>query len=313
MIVGRFDFEAFDPDRFCERMEPMSPHIAVKTLRKGRFHTKTDAVLLPGVRLARTRSCNFHVRSDPGRGYSSITLTLSSAVEIVEQHGAQSFGPENAYVLRDDRPFDLRSADAVVLIVNFDTAQLQKFASELQSFPVDYGPRLELTTPSGRALQRQAMSLWSEAWRAGPITRSPLALREAADSLTTQFLTGIAAAELEDGSETERESTRTGILRAEDWIPAHLTEPISRADLCAVSGLNARTLSRGFQRRHGMGPMAFVRERRLDQIHRLLLAAGPGEVEVSGVALDYGFYHLSRFAAHYRRAFGELPSETLNT
>ena len=313
MTYRKFHFESSDADEFRERVAPVSPSVSVGELRKARFASQADVALLPGLGLARIRCRNIHVRSDPGRGYTSITLPLSSSFEVVEQHRAESYGPEFAHVLHDDRPFDLKSADAAVLIVNFDTAHLQKYASELQSLPADYGYWLELTTPSGRALQRQATRLWSEAWRAGPITRSPLALREAADSLTTQFLMAIAAGDLGDGAETERESTRTGILRVEDWIPAHLTEPIPRADLCAVSGLNARTLSRAFRRRHGMGPMAFVRERRLDQIHRLLLAAMPGEIAVSEVALDYGFYHLSRFAADYRRAFGELPSETLNT
>jgi AraC-like DNA-binding protein len=179
--------------------------------------------------------------------------------------------------------------------------------------PAEHRNRVELTTPSGRAWQRQAMRLWSELRRTGPITGSPLALRAAAETLTAQFLMLMTAADSGNGAAALREPTRAGISRAEDWISARLTEPISRADLCAVSGLNARTLSRGFRRRHDLGPMAFVRERRLDQVHRILLAAAPGEVTVSGVAMDYGFFHLSRFAADYHRAFGELPSETLLT
>ena len=58
-------------------------------------------------------------------------------------------------------------------------------------------------------------------------------------------------------------------------------------------------------------PMAFVRERRLDEVRRRLLAGGREQTSVSNAALDFGFCHLGRFSADYRRAFGELPSETL--
>jgi AraC-like DNA-binding protein len=60
-----------------------------------------------------------------------------------------------------------------------------------------------------------------------------------------------------------------------------------------------------------MGPMQFVRARRLDAVNRLLLGLNPCAATVTEIALDYGFHHLSRFAADYQRTFGELPSETL--
>lgn len=60
-----------------------------------------------------------------------------------------------------------------------------------------------------------------------------------------------------------------------------------------------------------MSPMAYVRIRRLDAVSRALLALGPEETSVTEIATDHGFFHLSRFAADYRRRFGEFPSETL--
>jgi len=60
-----------------------------------------------------------------------------------------------------------------------------------------------------------------------------------------------------------------------------------------------------------MGPMAFLRRRRLEAARRDLFATSPREVSITEVALRYAFAHLSRFAADYRRCFGESPTETL--
>ena len=110
------------------------------------------------------------------------------------------------------------------------------------------------------------------------------------------------------------ESTRDGrrkLRRVEEWIAENLDEPISRAVLCEVGGLDVRALSRAFRRRHDVGPMQYVRARRLEAINQELVGKAPGEATVTDVAIAYGFHHLGRFAADYWRAFGELPSETL--
>jgi transcriptional regulator GlxA family with amidase domain len=49
---------------------------------------------------------------------------------------------------------------------------------------------------------------------------------------------------------------------------------------------------------------------RLEKARQRLIAAN-GEGQVTTIALDSGFHHLSRFAHAYARTFGERPSETL--
>ena len=50
---------------------------------------------------------------------------------------------------------------------------------------------------------------------------------------------------------------------------------------------------------------------RLEGVRRALSDAGTRPTTVTGVATDYGFCELGRFAATYRKAFGEMPSVTL--
>jgi len=95
----------------------------------------------------------------------------------------------------------------------------------------------------------------------------------------------------------------------EQWIEAHLETPITTGQLCRVAGVGQRALEKIFESRRGMSPMRFVVERRLAAAHRLLDRADNNR-DVTDVAHGLGFAHVGRFAALYRQAYGELPSQT---
>ncbi len=98
---------------------------------------------------------------------------------------------------------------------------------------------------------------------------------------------------------------------AVDFIMANLTEPLSVDDIAAAAGVSHRQLYVAFQVNFGLSVMAFVRQRRLELANRQLRAGDVEVATVTGVALNTGFQHLSRFASAYRQRFGEFPSETL--
>ena len=58
-------------------------------------------------------------------------------------------------------------------------------------------------------------------------------------------------------------------------------------------------------------PSAYLRRVRLQCAHDQLRDAVPGSITVTAVAAQWGFLNASQFAAHYRTAFAELPSRTL--
>jgi hypothetical protein len=57
--------------------------------------------------------------------------------------------------------------------------------------------------------------------------------------------------------------------------------------------------------------MTYLRDLRLRGIHVELVRAAPGTATVESVAYGWGMLHMGRFAAAYRRKFGETPSQTL--
>ena len=95
----------------------------------------------------------------------------------------------------------------------------------------------------------------------------------------------------------------------EDWIDAHLGEPITMGTLCRVAGVGERCLQKSFLYRRGVSPMRFVVERRLLAAHQWL--SDPSHAgTVTEAGLRFGFSHLGRFSLSYREAIGESPSQT---
>ena len=98
---------------------------------------------------------------------------------------------------------------------------------------------------------------------------------------------------------------------AVDFIASNLAEPLSVRYVAVALGVSERTLQWAFQRHFGLAIMTFVRQHRLEQAKRKLLAADVEAMSVTTVAMDSGFTHLGRFSSAYRQYFGEYPSETL--
>lgn len=102
------------------------------------------------------------------------------------------------------------------------------------------------------------------------------------------------------------------IQRAVDYIDEHLADPLDVAAIAKHVRLSVRSLQEGFQSSLGTTPMRYVRDLRLRQARRDLVAADPRTDGVAQIAMRWGFTHLGRFAGQYRDAFGETPSEALH-
>tara|TARA_R100000541_G_scaffold3093_1_gene10025 strand:+ start:2960 stop:3679 length:720 start_codon:yes stop_codon:yes gene_type:complete len=100
--------------------------------------------------------------------------------------------------------------------------------------------------------------------------------------------------------------------RITDYIDEHLRKDISVEQLAQLANMSPRSLYTMFERRIGTTPKAYIRQRKLEQIHSRLSDPSAKVRNVTEIAMDYGFLHLGRFAESYKNTFGELPSDTLN-
>lgn len=110
-------------------------------------------------------------------------------------------------------------------------------------------------------------------------------------------------------------AARTGrarlVARALDYLRSSDLVDLSIPQLCAVVGVEQRSLEYAFRATFDLTPLGFLKLRRLHSARHRLLLADPADMAVSDIAYQEGFYNLGRFAAVYRSAFGEYPSETL--
>lgn len=109
---------------------------------------------------------------------------------------------------------------------------------------------------------------------------------------------------------SERVTLPDSLKLALSWLNQRLDEPVGLDELAAVAGVRPRTLEMHFKAHLGVTPLGWVRKTRLARARQQLLTAH-GDASVTHIANSNGFAELGRFAARYRREFGELPSDTL--
>lgn len=187
------------------------------------------------------------------------------------------------------------------------TAHWTNLTGQTLPEPIRFAADIDLARTGSAAVYHIAQLFRREAER---LDGSRLVLASLRDALFTTLLTGQphnASGQL--GAPPPRVAPGC-VRRAEEYIAAHATEPITLADVIAAAGVPARSLYAAFESCRGTTPMAFLRDRRLELARQRLLQA-QATSSVAGVVRDLGLGNPGRFSAAYKQRFGESPSETL--
>lgn len=136
---------------------------------------------------------------------------------------------------------------------------------------------------------------------------------EDADALLERHLRAGLSAHAEDRPQCTR-GRRTHYLlmqRVEQFMRANMRHDIYLNEMCNTAGASERALRYAFEDLLGVSPNRYLSMLRLCTACRSLSLSDASRRSVKSVALSCGLWDLSRFADHYRRVFGELPSDTL--
>ena len=99
------------------------------------------------------------------------------------------------------------------------------------------------------------------------------------------------------------------LRRVIDYIHENLNQAPSIDSICRECAIGRKTLERDFKSHLGVSPRKYINLLRLSAVRRDLFLKS-SDTTVLEVASSWGFNHMGKFAADYRRVFGELPSVT---
>jgi len=188
--------------------------------------------------------------------------------------------------------------------------ELENFLGRVIRAPIEFAPSLDMESFGGIMLRRMVLRLCQALDQNPGNSQKLLGVQQMERWLVSHLI------------ESHRHNYTRLLHRApaagpwqvravEEFIRANAATPLSLGDLASVAGVSARTLQYSFRRHRGMRPMEFLRQIRLAYVRDELLS--PDEpTTVSQAAARWGFFHFGRFAAAYRKNFGETPSATLH-
>jgi AraC-like DNA-binding protein len=231
----------------------------------------------------------------------------------VAQRGARRTiaGGEAGVVFSPDAPLMVQlSQDSWQYHVKLPKDVLETHAAKLTGSPthppIDFALTFGLRMGAGRALIETVGFLYEQLTRPGGLGSVPSVCRELESAVMTHLLLTVPNQLTRASNAGPAQPRRSSIQHVIDEIDDQPHRGWTSTDLAVHAGMSPRALQAGFHEIVGMSPTAYLRGVRLERARDDLLAGAM----VTDVAVRWGFFHLGRFAQHFRQRFGELPSDT---
>lgn len=310
-----FRFRTTDPIEFGRRLEPLAANVTAEHGLQDQFSADVQACKLPHMGLFSVRIEDARVFRSPS-DYLALTVPLDHELRFFDGDETGGFLPGRVHILWPQDQMDLNIAEASSLLVaTYPIDWLREKWRKGSAIDAAVTPVasdcLSLAVPEGRALWRHLNFVWSEICSGGVFLKSRTATAEIEATSAALLLLAFENGAICSAGDVANRDSNSVLETAEAYIRANIGEEITLADLVTMTETSASSLLRVFRTHRGISPMKYAKQIRLESAQRTLLAAEWGTTTVTAVAMDHGFFQLGRFSADYRRAFGELPSETL--
>ncbi|WP_118184742.1 helix-turn-helix domain-containing protein [Paraburkholderia phosphatilytica] len=304
-------FECDDVDAHARCMTGWSIHL--DQLSPGPFHGMLHEIHVDGVQLLRERVNRALLkRGDASQHTTSFSVPLETAgagycagTPLQERMLLVSSGtslPELRTPDQHDVAVLTVSSDALRAVASLDDGDTALPLSEAACLVALSGPRYD-------TLKTFLLESFGAAETVGEAFDHPQMRKALHDAVLLELAHIVEHAQ--DPVRLDRTARHRIVARVRELVIAKPDVPFTVLDICHAVGTSRRKLQYCFEETLGTHPAHYLRVLRLNAVRRELRRHSHGAASVSDVAFRWGFWHLSRFATHYRQLFGELPSETL--
>jgi AraC-like DNA-binding protein len=198
-------------------------------------------------------------------------------------------------------------------VIALDPVQLEHYGRALSGKPFSVPSEGDILCPSPRDVAR-LRRLHAQVCRLAETKPKLLAHTEVAraieQGLIQTLVDCLTGASVRADGPTKRRHARI-MIRFEEVLAEHLSEPLRTTDLCELIAVTAPTLRSCCAQFLRMSPTRYVLLRRLSRAHVALRDAHPDGANLLELAGGFGFAQLRRFEAAYLAAFSETPLTTL--
>lgn len=254
------------------------------------------------------------------RADASFIVAHSLVGQATFSIGAQSVAvrPGIAAVSTPGMPIRIRwSSGSVMMVIAIDRtaleAEFETWVDAKPSVPLRFEPVVNVWDVPAASWWTAVDNLVEDLDSSTPMLRHPAAASVAERGLMVGLLLAMPHNYSSQLWEKPSPIGPEWLSRAVDLIEQLPHRTWTVPDLARASNTSTRALFDGFRRWLGTTPMDYQRQIRLRRAWIQLRTADPSAetTTVTAIASQLGFTNLGRFAAEYRRRFGELPSVTL--
>lgn len=318
MPVNSFVFDTWDTTIAVKQLFPTAGHSTTVQFRGERTHIAGTIHRTPAITV-------HHLQTSSGVDVlfgstrpSDCYLILVALVGFVElqtrRHRQLRATPGEGLLVRFSALESLalsRNGDCLVTSISAEAlhSKLARTASVTVK-QIDFSPRFRTDSQVGTTLLALIKSFQEAVSGNTPFLKSPRTLPLLQRAIYSFLLEAFEHSYSDWFRRLSARQLPRPIKQAVEYIREHALSDITLNDVAGAAGTSPRGLQMAFHRHLTITPMSYVRQIRLLGARDELLHPAPNAT-VASVALKWQFPHLGSFAAHYSRAFGELPSESL--
>jgi AraC-like DNA-binding protein len=197
-------------------------------------------------------------------------------------------------------------------VIAVDRLRLEQYGRALSGKPFSLPQEGKILHPSARdigQLRRQQTQVCRLAETKPRLLAHTEVARAIEQGLILTLVACLTAASMRADGPSKRHAMI--MIRLEEVLAEHLSEPLHMTRLCELIGVTEHTLRSCCTQFLGMSPIRYVLLRRLSRARVALRDAEPDGASVLQLVRSFGFAELGRFEAAYLAAFGETPLTTL--